>query len=90
MLTLQRFHPQFIFPFELLQLLSWFLLVGLFSPFFGSRGFAQSILRLANHQKLRIGILDKLRLQRQPSEVAELVSYADVKLAFSTIILRYI
>lgn len=74
-LTLQRLDTLFIFLFQVLQFLTRFLLVGLLVPF-GSRGFSQGILRLADHQKLGIGILDKLGLQGNPSKVSELLSHS--------------
>lgn len=74
-LTLQRLDTLFIFLFQVLQFLTRFLLVGLLVPF-GSRGFSQGILRLADHQKLGIGILDELGLQGDPSKVPELLSHS--------------
>lgn len=65
----------FIFLFEFLQLLTGFLLVLLLATF-GCRGFAQGVLRLANHQELGICVLDEFWLKRDPAEVLELLAHA--------------
>lgn len=63
-----------IFLFEPLQFLAGFLFVLLLATF-GCRGFAQGVLRLADHQELGIGVLDEFWLKRDPTEILELLAY---------------
>ena len=68
------FNSVFIFLGESLQLLARFWLIGLLNPL-GCRGFAPTISCAPNHQDLRIGIIDELWLQGNPSEISEFFTH---------------
>jgi hypothetical protein len=69
---LESLDTMFILLFHFLQFLPGLLLVG-FLVSFGCRGFAEGILRLADHQELGIRVINELGFQRNPSEISELL-----------------
>lgn len=71
--TCQRFDPLFVLVLELLEFLTGLFFMRLLATRFGFGSFSELVLRFANHEKLRVGIVDELGLQRNPAKISKLL-----------------